>query len=278
MLSLAAMVYPYTCFGYNRNMKNLTDTHCHLDDEQFDGGLEAVLQNAREAGIGFILNPGCDTKTSERAIQIAHTWPEVYAAVGWHPCDLADYTASSLDAIRAWAKDPKVLAVGEIGLDYHYPDNPSKALQKQAFAEQMAVAGELALPVIIHDREAHGDTLELVRTALNREASGVFHAYSGSVESARQIFDLGMMISIGGALTFKNARKTPEVIAYAPLDRIMLETDAPYMAPVPLRGKRNEPANTQYVAEKIAEIKKIPVERVLEQTADNARRFFKVSF
>lgn len=254
----------------------LTDTHVHLDDDQLIGQLDDVMRRARNRQMSFILNPGCNLETSRKAIEIAHRYPEVYAAVGFHPLDADDYQGeASLSQLREWAKDPRVLAIGEIGLDYHYDDSPSKEVQHKVFEDQMNLASELSLPVIIHDREAHKDTLDRVRALLNREASGVFHAYSGSVEMARDILDLGMYISIGGPLTFKNAKKTPDVIAYAPLDRILLETDGPYMAPVPVRGTVNEPANTWYVAQKMAEIKNVPVEKILEQTEKNARALFR---
>lgn len=257
----------------------LTDTHCHLDDEKLYGNLDEVIARAREQKMPFILNPGCDYETSRKALEIARRYPEVYAGVGFHPLDADRYEGEkSLQFLRELSKDEKMLAIGEIGLDYHYEDSPSKDEQKKAFEEQLGLAGELGLPVIIHDREAHKDTLDRVRSLLNREASGVFHAYSGSVEMARDILDLGMMISLGGALTFKNARKTPDVMRYVPLDRIMLETDAPYMAPVPLRGTVNEPSNTRFVAEKMAEIKGVPVEEILEKTAQNAKRLFQVDF
>lgn len=255
--------------------KLLTDTHCHLDDRQYESDLEEVL--GRAESMGFILNPGCDIETSTRAIEIAESHPNVYAAVGMHPIDLGDYNRDEiLPKLKELAQHEKVVAIGEIGLDYHYPDNPSKEVQHQAFADQIDLAGELGLPFIVHDREAHGDVLEIIKE--HKKSPGVVHAYSGSVEMAKILIDLGLYISIGGTLTFKNARKAPDVIREIPLDRIMLETDGPYMAPVPHRGKRNEPVYTELVAEKIAEIKGIPVEEVLEQTAENARRFFGVDF
>ncbi|MGI6108591.1 MAG: TatD family hydrolase [Eubacteriaceae bacterium] len=257
----------------------LTDTHAHLDDEKLNENIDEVMERARQRGMGFILNPGCDYKTSAAAVALSQQYPEVYAGVGFHPMDADKYEGEdSREQIRKWAALPKTLAIGEIGLDYHYPDNPDKATQKKVFEDQLDLAGELMLPVIIHDREAHKDSMDLIREYLNREASGVFHAYSGSVEMAREILDLGMYISIGGPLTFKNARKTPDVIAYAPLDRIMLETDSPYMAPEPVRGTVNEPSNTWYIAQKMADIKQIPLEQLLQATAENAERLFRVSF
>lgn len=253
----------------------LTDTHCHLDDRQYEDDLQDVIERA--SGMGFILNPGCDIDSSRRAIEIAQSSPNIYAAVGMHPIDLGDYSSEEIiPQLRELAKNDKVVAIGEIGLDYHYPDNPSKEMQHQAFADQIKLAGELGLPFIVHDREAHGDTLRLIKENLN--SSGVVHAFSGSVEMAKELIDLGLYISIGGTLTFKNARKAPDVIREIPLERILLETDGPYLAPVPFRGKRNEPINTRIVAEKIAEIKGIPVEEVISQTAENARNLFGVDF
>lgn len=251
----------------------LTDTHCHLDDQRYDQDLNEVIN--RRDDLTFILNPGCDIETSKKAIEISNEFPKVYAAVGIHPCELEESYKEEevISELRELSKDPKVLAIGEIGLDYHYPDNASKEVQKKAFRDQIALSEELGLPYIVHDREAHGDSLEIVKEFPNVKC--VFHAFSGSPEMAKELIKLGHYISIGGALTFKNARKAPDVIKEIPLDRIMLETDGPYMTPVPFRGKRNEPSYTFYVAEKIAEIKNIPVEEVLKQTEQNAKHFFK---
>ncbi|MDD2414511.1 MAG: TatD family hydrolase [Eubacteriaceae bacterium] len=253
----------------------LRDTHAHLDDAQFNQDVPGVIDRAKAAGMDFILDPGCDEATSAQAVALSEHWDIVYAAVGFHPSDCEAFDPDRhLPMLTRWCQKPKTLAIGEIGLDYHYDDGAPKALQQKVFATQMELAGNLGLPVIIHDRDAHGDSLAMVQAHLNRETSGVFHSYSGSVETARQIFDLGMMIAIGGPLTFKNARKTPDVVAYAPLDRLLIETDSPYMAPVPRRGQRNEPSFVRLVAEKMAAIKKLDVETVIEATAANAQRLF----
>lgn len=249
----------------------LTDTHCHLDDAAFDPDREAVI-----APDMLLINPGCDVPSSVKACAIARAHKNVYAAVGIHPCDLGDYDPAVLTKLEALARDPenKVVAVGEIGLDYHYPDNPPREIQQQAFADQIALAGRLGLPFIVHDREAHADSLEIVRSCAL--TPGVFHAYSGSAEMAQTLVGLGMFLGIGGALTFKNAKKLPGVVEKIPLECLLLETDAPYMAPVPVRGTRNIPSNTRYVAEKIAEIKGLPVDTVVETCCENAARLFGV--
>lgn len=254
----------------------LTDTHTHLDDIQFKGEVDAVIQRALDAGMGFILNPGVDEATSAQAVAFSEAYDVMYAGVGFYPDNAAEFDeAKHLPMMRDWCALKKTLAIGEIGLDYHYDDGAPRDLQKKVFETQVAFAGSVNLPIVIHDRDAHGDTMAIVKSTMNRESGGEFHCYSGSVEMAREILDLGMYLGFGGALTFKNARKAPEVVAYAPLDRLLLETDAPYMAPVPLRGTRNEPRNTQLVAEKIAEIKKIDVEDVIEATWQNAKRLFR---
>jgi TatD DNase family protein len=251
------------------------DTHCHLDDPAFEDDLDAVITRARARGIAWILDPGTTVKTSERAIALAHQYDSLYAAVGIHPEDCADASTENLDQIEALTRDEKVLAIGEIGLDYHWAENPPKAQQKQIFARQLEMAGALGLPVIVHDRDAHGDSVDLVKSdAFNPDAGGVFHCYSGSVETARILLDLGFYLGFDGPITFKNNKKSPEVVAFAPLDRLLIETDSPYMAPVPHRGKRNEPAFVADVAAKMAEIKHLPVEKIAEATTANAERLF----
>lgn len=252
----------------------LTDTHCHLDDDAFKDDLDDVISRAKAADIGFICDPGTTIKSSERAIEIAEKYDIVYAAVGIHPEDCADYVSADTDKIRELAAHDKVLAIGEIGLDYHWDDNPPRSLQQDCFVDQLEMAGEIGLPVIIHDRDAHGDALELVRHHFNPEAGGVFHCYSGSVETAKLLLDLGFYLGFDGPLTFKNNKKSPEVVAYAPADRLLVETDSPYMAPVPMRGKRNEAAYVRYVVQKMAEIKGVPADAWILQTTENAKHLF----
>lgn len=252
------------------------DSHAHLDDEKFSGERDAVIHRAQEAGIGFILNPGCEEKSSAEAVALSETYDIIYAAVGFHPSDCGAFDPLIHEKMLSdWCRKDKVLAIGEIGLDYYYDDGAPKALQKKVFETQLGYAGEWDVPVIIHDRDAHGDCLDMVRSCMNRESSGVFHSFSGSVEMAREILNLGMMIAIGGPLTFKNSRKAPEVVAYVPMDRLLIETDSPYLTPVPFRGKRNEPAYVFYVAEKIAEIKHMTIEEVRRTTCANCQRLFR---
>lgn len=252
----------------------LIDSHSHLDDDAFAEDRDAVVARAEAAGVGAVINPGCDLASSRLAVDLSRQYPIVHAAVGFHPENCAGTTPADLDAVRGLAAAPEVVAIGEIGLDYHWEDNPPRAKQQEVFVAQLALAGELGLPAIIHDRDAHGDALALVRSHFNREAGGVFHCYSGSVETARALLDLGFYLGFDGPITFKNNKKSPAVVAYAPLDRLLIETDAPYMAPVPLRGRRNEPAFVTHVAEKMAAIKDLPLEAVARATTANAKRLF----
>jgi TatD DNase family protein len=248
------------------------DTHAHYDDEKFDLDRDAVLSSMPEAGIGRIVNPGCTVASSQAAIALAEQYDFVYAAVGIHPENCDGVTDADFDAIRTLASHPKVVAIGEIGLDYYWPENPPRDFQQMVFRRQMALAEECNLPVIIHDREAHGDTLAIVREFPH--VHGVFHCYSGSVEEAKVLVKLGWMLSFNGAATFKNARKAPEVIRAIPLEKLMIETDSPYLAPVPHRGKRNDSRYVPLVAEKIAEYKGIDPAEVERVTTENGLRFF----
>ena len=249
------------------------DTHAHYDDERFTDDRAELLGKMPEAGIGLIVNPGCERTSSLAAISFAESYPHVYAAVGWHPQQADEFDAAAPEDLRRWAKHPKVKAIGEIGLDYYYDTAPVD-VQKAVFIRQMELAEELDLPVIVHDRDAHGDCMEIVR-AFPR-VRGVFHCYSGSAEMARQLIDLGWYLSFTGAITFKNARKAPEAVAECPLERIMLETDSPYLAPVPMRGKRNDSRFLPYIAQVVAEIKGISVDEVERITCENGRRFFRL--
>lgn len=250
----------------------LFDTHAHYDDERFDGDRDALLASMPENGVGLILNPGCDLDTSRKAAAYAAAYPHVYAAAGYHPENLEG--GVDLDAIEALAREnPKVRAIGEIGLDYYWEKDPAKRkYQQEVFHAQMRLAKRLGLPVIIHDREAHLDTLTVVEQ--HPGVTGVFHCYSGSAEMAKRLLGLGYYLSFTGVITYKNARKAREVIEIAPLDRIMVETDAPYLSPEPFRGKRNSSLYVYRVAEQIAEIRNLPAEEVVRITAENGRRFF----
>lgn len=250
----------------------LFDTHAHYDDERFDGDREALLASMPEKNVGLIVNPGCDIPSSRVAVELAGKFDFVYAAVGIHPENCADFETEQIEKLRELAKEPKVVAIGEIGLDYYWAENPPKDLQQMVLRRQLLLAQELRLPVIIHDRDAHADTMAIVREF--PQVRGVFHCFAGSTEMARELIGMGWMLSFNGAATFKNARKAPEVIAAVPLEKLMIETDAPYLTPVPHRGERNDSSYVRFVAEKIAEIKGLSPEEVERVTWENGRRFF----
>ncbi len=250
----------------------LFDTHAHYVSNAFNADREAVVAGLPERGVTRVVCPGDDLAASERAVELAARHPHVYAAVGVHPEECGGWDEGQLEAVRALAGRPKVVAIGEIGLDYHWPDNPPRELQKLAFRQQLALARELGLPAIVHDREAHGDSLEIVRAEPG--ARGVFHCYSGAVEDARTLVRLGWYLSFTGTITYKNARKALEVIQAVPLERIMIETDAPYLTPEPYRGRRNDSGYVHLVAERIAQVKGLTAEEVAEATYQNALAFF----
>jgi len=248
------------------------DTHAHYDSGAFNADRMELLASMPEQGVELILNPGCDLASSRTAVELANAFPFVYAAVGVHPSDCGEWTDGHIDALRALAADPKVRAIGEIGLDYYWKENPPKDFQKMVFHAQMELAEELGLPVIIHDREAHQDCLEVVKAHPN--VKGVYHCYSGSLEDAKTLTKLGWMISFTGVVTYKNARKALEVIEWLPMDRMMIETDSPYLTPEPWRGKRNDSSKVYRVAETIAAIKGIEAEEAAHITLENGKRFF----
>lgn len=252
----------------------LFDTHAHYDDESFDADRDAVLTALPEQGVGLILNPGCDVESSRKAVRYAAAYPHVYAAVGIHPENCGGCTAGDLDAIRALAQLPKTVAIGEIGLDYYWAENPPRDFQQQVLRQQLALARELALPVIIHDREAHADTLAIVREFPG--VTGVFHCFSGSPEMARELLKMGWYLGFDGPVTYKDARRAPEVAAVTPLDRMLIETDSPYMTPVPYRGRRNDSGYVHLVAEKLAEWKGVTPEEMARVTTENGKRLFRI--
>lgn len=253
----------------------LFDTHAHYDADAFDADRMEVLSSMPGQGVELILNPGCDLKSSQTAVELAERFPFVYAAVGVHPEECADWNAEhDIPVLEALAQDPKVRAIGEIGLDYHWPENPPRELQQQAFHAQLELAEKLNLPVIVHDRDAHHDCLEIVRAHPN--VTGVYHCYSGGVEDAKTLMKLGWMISFTGSITFKNARRALEVIDLLPLDRMMIETDSPYMSPEPFRGRRNDSGRVHLVAEAIARRKGLDPEEVARITLENGKRFFRI--
>lgn len=253
----------------------LFDTHAHYDARQFDVDRDAVLAGLAARGVSLVVNPGCDLATSRTAVELAERYPFVYAAVGFHPEELEEAELADLVEIRRLAAHEKVVAIGEIGLDYYWvKDEAGRQKEKDFFRAQLALAEELDMPVIVHDREAHGDTLAIVKEY--PKVRGVFHCYSGSVEMARELVDMGWMLSFTGVLTYKNARKSVEVAETIPIEHLMIETDSPYMAPVPHRGERNDSAYVCHVCEKLAEIKGISPEECAAITKENGKRFFRL--
>lgn len=256
-------------------MPNLTDTHCHLDLDQFDADRDAVIQRAVDAGLTRILVPGIDLLSSRAAVLLAEQEEIVYAAVGVHPNSGTTWDAATPEELRDLAGHPKVVAIGEIGLDF-YRDRTPKLLQRKVFREQLSLAAELDLPVIIHDRDAHNEVIPmLVEWAPDLgEKPGVLHSYSGNIRQAEAVLEAGYYLGVTGPVTFKNALEMQEVAQLAPQDRLLIETDGPYLTPHPYRGKRNEPAHVQYVAEKIASLRGISLEAVGEFTSQNAVKLF----
>ena len=252
----------------------LFDTHAHMDDHAFDADRSQLLGALPEQGLTLVMNPGCSLESSRNACALARQYDYIYAAVGSHP-DVADeVNAAVLDEYRCLVREnPKVMAIGEIGLDYHYEDIP-REVQKEAFRAQMALAAELNLPVIVHEREAHEDGMKIVEEFPT--VKGVFHCYSGSLEMAKWLIARGWYIGFTGVLTFKNARKAIEVAASIPLDRIVLETDCPYMAPEPFRGKRNDPGKLYRMAEKLAELRGLTVDQIHRITVENGKRLYRI--
>ena len=252
----------------------LFDTHAHMDDASFADDRAELLASLPGQGIALLMNPGCSLESSRNASKLSSEYDYIYAAVGSHP-DVADEVNDAvLEEYRMLCKmNPKIRAIGEIGLDYHYEDIP-REIQKQAFRAQMALARELGLPVIVHERDAHEDGMKIVEEF--PEVTGVFHCYSGSAEMAKQLIKKGWYIGFTGVLTFKNARKAVEVAANIPLDRLVLETDCPYMAPEPFRGKWNDPGKLYRMAEKLAEIRGMTVEQIHAITVENGKRLYNI--
>lgn len=250
----------------------LFDTHAHLDDRAFDADRDALLEALPRLDIGLVMNPGCSLESSRKASALSQQYDYIYAAVGSHPDAADEVDDAVLEEYRKLCKlNPKIRAIGEIGLDYHYEDIPRQR-QQQAFAAQMALAQELELPVIVHEREAHEDGLTIVRRF--PQVTGVFHCFSGSAELARQLVALGWYVGFTGVLTFKNARRAIEAAAAVPLERIVLETDSPYMSPEPYRGRRNDPSRLCYMAEKLAQVRGLSVEEIQRITTENGKRLY----
>lgn len=254
-------------------MMHLFDTHAHLMDEAYTPDKDVALEEAAEK-LSLVMNIGCDVPSSQEALKLAEKYPNFYAAVGIHPEDALKFNGENLAEIRTLATHPKNRAIGEVGLDYHW-DVPQD-IQKDAFAAQIDLAKELHLPLIIHDREAHRDTLDMLISCHADEVGGVMHAYSGSAEMVQEVLNLNFYIAFGGVLTFKNAKKALEAAQTVPLERLLIETDCPYMTPVPFRGKRNHPKYIQYIAQKLAEIKGVSIEEMAEITYQNGKKLFNI--
>ncbi len=250
--------------------KNIFDTHAHYDDSRFDEDRTELLSSLCADSVCGIINCGCDLKSSLETVKLTEEHPFVYGAVGVHPHEAEATTESDLEKIKELYKKEKIIAVGEIGLDYFYDFSPREK-QIELFRKQIITANELGLPVIIHDRDAHEDTMNILKEL---KPKGVVHCFSGSAEMAKEILKLGLYIGIGGAVTFKNARKPVEVVEMLPLERLLLETDAPYMTPVPFRGKRCDSSHIAYTAEKIAEIKGMDVQELIDRCTENAKALF----
>ncbi|WP_409296402.1 TatD family hydrolase [Peribacillus sp. SCS-26] len=254
----------------------LFDTHVHLNAEQFSDDLEQVIENAKAAGVSRMVVVGFDRPTIIRALELAEQYPFIYAAVGWHPVDAIDMTDEDLTWIEELAGNPKVVAIGEMGLDYYWDKSP-KDIQKEVFRKQIRLAKKVKLPIIIHNREATADIVEILKEEDAGEVGGIMHCFSGSPETAKECIEMNFYISLGGPVTFKNAKKPKEVADAIPLEKLLIETDCPYLAPHPYRGKRNEPAYVKLVAEQIAEIKGITYEEVAEATYRNAQKLFSIN-
>lgn len=252
--------------------KNIFDSHAHYTDKAFDIDRNELLDSLKESGIRGIINCGADLKSSEDSVKLSEKYDFIYASCGVHPEEVDDLPSDYIDILRQFCKKEGCIAIGEIGLDYYWRQD-NKDLQKKVFIEQIQLAKELDLPIIVHSRDAHEDTLNILK---EHKPKGVLHCFSGSAETAKEILKLGMYIGLGGAVTFKNAKKPLEVIEILPLDRLLLETDCPYMAPVPMRGKRNNSSYIPYVAEKIGEIKGIDAQDIIDIATENTRKLFGV--
>ncbi|MFA8343587.1 MAG: TatD family hydrolase [Rhodothermaceae bacterium] len=249
------------------------DTHAHLFYKNFNGELDQIVERAIEANVKYMVCPGTDVKTSKQSIEIAEKYQSVYATVGIHPHDTKGFTGKEISELRKLADHKKVVAIGEIGLDYYYDFSP-KNQQIKAFKAQLDLAAELDLPVVIHNREANEDTMNILREYKSKNLKGQLHCYAGTIEDAEELIEMGFLISFTGNITFKKLEELREILKTIPVENLMLETDCPFMTPVPFRGKRNEPSYIPYIAEKVAEIHNVSVEEVEQLTTFNALNLF----
>ncbi|WP_193018690.1 TatD family hydrolase [Staphylococcus equorum] len=254
----------------------LIDTHVHLNAEQYDEDLEAVIERARDNGVDRMFVVGFDTPTVERTMELIDQYEFIYGIIGWHPVDAVDCTEEQLEWIEKLAEHPKVIGIGETGLDYHWDKSP-KDVQQALFRKQIALAKRVNLPIIIHNREATQDCIDILKEEHAEEIGGIMHSFSASPEIADDVINkLNFYVSLGGPVTFKNAKQPKEVAKHVPFDRLLVETDAPFLSPHPYRGKRNEPVRVTLVAEQIAELRGVSYEEVCKQTTENAEQLFKL--
>ncbi len=254
---------------------SLFDSHCHLEDGKFAGDRAEVLARMAEHNVTHCICAGSDLESSAQIVQLAESSDVIYGVVGFHPQQAQQFTPDALNTLRQWLTLPRIIGVGEIGLDYHW-DEPPRGVQRVALEAQMDLAIELDMPAVFHIRDAHGDFAELLRARKGRLPRGVLHCYSGSVESAREYLDMGFYLSFAGPITFKNAGKAKDVAVFCPLDRLLVETDSPYLAPVPCRGQHNEPALVRYTAQEIAKLKGMEPTELFAQTTENTKRLYRL--
>ncbi|WP_102348009.1 TatD family hydrolase [Bacillus sp. Marseille-P3661] len=254
----------------------LFDTHVHLNARQYEEDLDEVISRAQADGVTNMVVVGFDRETINGAIKIAESYDFIYAAVGWHPVDAIDMKEEDLEWIESLCSHPKVVAVGEMGLDYYWDKSP-KEIQKEVFRKQINIAKKVKLPIIIHNREATLDIVEILKEENAKEVGGIMHCFSGSTETAQECINMNFYISFGGPVTFKNAKKPKEVVTKIPLDKLLIETDCPFLTPHPHRGQRNEPAFVRLVAEQVAELKGISFEEVAQKTTENAKKLFQIT-
>lgn len=255
----------------------LFDSHAHYEDTRFDEDRNEVLKKAYESGVKYIIDASSDVHSAKDIISLTRKFDFVYAAIGVHPQNVDSANDRTISELMEISADKKVVAIGEIGLDYYYDNSPATIeLQKLWFVKLINLAKDLKLPIVVHDRDAHNDVLNIIKSEKASAVGGIFHSFSGSVEMADEVLKQNFSISIGGPLTFKNSRKSVEVVRHIPLDKLLIETDSPYLTPEPFRGKRNDSSNVRYVAEKIAEIKNVSFEEVARITTENAKKLFKI--
>ena len=254
----------------------LIDTHVHLNADQYEGEVDAVIERAKENGVEKFVVIGFDRKTIERTMELIESYDEVYGVIGWHPVDAIDCTDEDLEWIESLSSHEKIVAIGEIGLDYHWDKSP-KDIQKEVFIKQIELAKRVNLPIVIHNRDADEDTIDILESHDAKSVGGIMHSFhNGTDEQIDRVLNMGFYVSLAGVITFKNVKRPKEVAQYVPLDRLLVETDAPYLTPHPFRGKRNEPKLVRLVAEEIAQLRGISVEEVEKVTTENAKRIYNI--